>query len=166
MRWTWLLATVPLLVACSGQVDLFTDEGQGGGEDGGGGTTSSQGQGGAATSGPGGTTSASTGSGQGGFPAGSSSVVSVGSSGAGGFPSTSSTGTSGMCKTCSQALNGVPGPFCMTSDLLFDDLVICSCQQGCPMECANSCVGQAGDLDCFGCMSAMCQPQLDACLED
>lgn len=160
------LVTIPLLVACSGQVDLFTETGKGGGGAGGEETSAGQGPGGSVTSGAGGTSSATVGGGQGGFPAGSSSVASVGSGG-GGFPtSSSSTGTGGPCKTCSQALNGVPGPFCNTSDLLFDDLVVCSCQQGCPMECANSCVGQAGDLDCFGCMNAMCQAQLDACLQD
>lgn len=159
------LVTIPLLVACSGQVDLFTETGKGGGGAGGEETSAGQGPGGSVTSGAGGTSSATVGGGQGGFPAGSSSVASVGSGG-GGFPTSSSTGTGGPCKTCSQALNGVPGPFCNTSDLLFDDLVVCSCQQGCPMECANSCVGQAGDLDCFGCMNAMCQAQLDACLQD
>lgn len=181
MRRASLGLLVVTLTACAPEVQLFRGGEGGAADEGSGGATSSgTSHGGEAEQGgtEEGTASSSGTSTSSGFSSAQSSA-SVGSSGSAGMTVTAtstgsssvvtvggSTGSGGFCKSCSDALFGDLAPFCAGSELLFDDLVVCACDQGCPMACQEACAGGPMPPACETCIQQTCGAPLDACLDD
>jgi hypothetical protein len=145
-----------LALGCANDVAVFPGSGGGGA----GGTGTGSGSGGSAT-----TTSASGGnsgtttSGAGGNGAGGVST----SSGVGG---STGSGPPPPCKTCSEGLQGTPGPLCPGSEPLFDAVTTCACMNECTLECFDSCNGMPASPQCEPCLFERCFVELDACFND
>jgi hypothetical protein len=150
------LAAAVLLTACGTDVTVFPG-GDGGQASTTGGSTADGGSGGGPQGGQGGGANGGT------SPQGGSGAS--GGSGHGGF-GTGGPGEGGaepVCKTCSEAISGAPGPLCPEAEVYFAAVVSCACETGCPEVCAPTCAGMDDGPACDSCIGMACAPQLDAC---
>lgn len=69
------------------------------------------------------------------------------------------------CGTCSQAIHDATVILCPPSQALYDAIVECLCDVGCPEECAEACMGGDGTPQCGDCVDGALHQPGGACVE-